>query len=209
MLSTTYQGVEYRFFDHLYAVSACGQFLRKLEPFAVSKRADGYLCLGNRLLAHRVVAMCWCDRPEGANHVHHINGDKSDNRAENLEWVSPKTHIAERHVGLSRGHSMTPEGRERLRTLRLGSRASEATKQKQREAAIRLGLRPPPRKVGTKMSAEVVARMSENSPNAMACEVDGVRYRSFSKASEALGIKLHTIRKRCLSKSFPSYKLAD
>lgn len=39
-------------------------------------------------LLHRLVAEAFCEQREGANEVNHINGDKLDNRAENLEWVT-------------------------------------------------------------------------------------------------------------------------
>ena len=102
---------------------------------------------------------------------------------------------------------MTEEGKQRLRTLRLGTKASEETKQKQREASLRLGCKPPQRPVGTKMSDESRTRMSENSPNAQSCIVDGVSYASFNEAGKALGLKPHTLRKRCLSQGFPSFQL--
>jgi hypothetical protein len=57
------------------------------------------------------------------------------------------------------------------------------------------------------MGVEARARMSENSPNARACIVDGVSYASFNEAGKALGMKPHTLRKRCLSQSFPSFQL--
>lgn len=155
-----------------------------------------------------MVAMCWLEPREGATVVHHINHNKSDNRADNLMWLSQREHMADHHNGSSRGHSMSEQGKQRLRELRLGSKTSEATKQKQREAALRLGQRPPPRPVGTKLGPEAIARMRENSPNARACEIDGVAYASFNEAGKALGIKPHTLRKRCLSKGFPSYQLA-
>lgn len=165
---------------------------------------------GRQRLVHRMVATCWCDRPEGAKVVHHVNHDKTDNRAENLEWVASQSrHMSEHHPDNSLGHKVTDDGKTRLRTLRLGAKASEATKQKQREASLRNGARPPPRAKGSKVSEQALQRMRENSPNAVACEIDGIRYASFSAAGEALGEKLHTLRKRCLSKNFPSYRLGE
>ena len=207
MLSTTFGGTEYRFFSHIYAVSACGMFLRKLAPYSPTLRPDGYLSVGGKRLAHRMVAALWCDRPEGAKHVHHINHDKQDNRAENLMWLTPGEHMRDHHPGGSRGHKMSEDGKARLRALRLGSKTSEATKQKQREASLRLGCRPPPRPKGTKMDDASRLKMSLNSPNARGCTVFGVVYGSFSIAGRALGQKPHTLRKRCLSDNFPDYKV--
>ena len=207
MISYLLDGIEYKPFNHLYAVSRCGKFLRKGVPINPKQRPDGYLHIGRQQLAHRLVAAVWCERPDGANHVHHINHIKTDNRKENLQWVTPKQHFGELHADTHGRHTMSESGRQKLRTLRLGSKTSEATKQKQREASLRLGCRPPAPMLGRKLSKETIAKMRENSPNANACKVNGVAYQSFNQAGDALGIKPHTLRKRCLSKNFPEYQL--
>lgn len=87
----------------LYEVSNLGNVRQKDErrllsthhPDKVSgyckvtmKNKDGY----TTKTVHRLVADAFLHREHGKTHVHHKNRDKTDNRADNLEWVSPKEH---------------------------------------------------------------------------------------------------------------------
>ena len=209
MLSYIYDGVEYKAFNHLYAVSRCGRFLRKGKPVEPIMRKDGYLSVGRQQLAHRLVAAVWCHKPPDAHHVHHINHNKQDNRAENLMWISPVVHMRDHHPDSSRGHQMSEAGRAKLRSLRLGSKTSELTKQKQRDASIRLGSKPPPRPTGYKCAESAKQKMRENSPNALPCVIFNQQYPSVNIAAQQLGIKRLTLRKRILSPNFPEYQYAN
>lgn len=67
--------------------------------------------------AHRVVAMGWLDNPRNCPSVNHINGLKTDNRVENLEWCTHKentqhaiaTGLITHKVGEACGSSKYPE----------------------------------------------------------------------------------------------------
>ena len=207
MTSIVVDGIEYRFFNHLYAVSRCGKVLRKLISYEPRPRADGYYMLGSKLLIHRVVAECWLPEFDPDKQVHHINHDKSDNRLANLECLTQREHLMERHaeqLAMAGRYVRTEETREKIRQARLGTITSEETKAKQRAALLGRKRSYFPRAAHSEQSR---AKRSETHVRNTKCRIEGIEYRSFAAAAVATGVHRFTIRKRCLSKNFPDYEL--
>jgi len=84
--------------------------LKKLRP-RINNYGYGRLLLddGGRkykeYLVHRLVAEAFCPKLVGKEVVNHINGIKTDNRAANLEWCTPKENVEHAiRTGLARGY---------------------------------------------------------------------------------------------------------
>ena len=188
MISFKMDGIEYRAYDHLFAASQCGKVLRAYKPYNPRNyRKDGYLTLGRRGLMHRIIAKCWTDNPDNKKHVHHINENKKDNRACNLQWVDQTEHNKEFHKVTS-SYVRTKETLERFRDAQLGKKDTEETRAK-KSAAMRLFRSTVP--VGTKTQ----------------CKYKGVIYDSLKQACLEAVVSRNCFVKRCRSKNFPDYEL--
>ncbi len=86
-------------------------FERILEPELMH---DGYLRARltkngskTRIHVHRLVDLHFIPNPTNLPNVNHINGDRSDNRVENLEWISTSKNQIESY---KKGHRVSVKG---------------------------------------------------------------------------------------------------
>lgn len=119
-----------------YEVSDCGRVRTNSQRpglLTLTKQASGYLYAMVELTngkpkncrVNRLVAKAFIQNPNDLPEVNHIDGNKENNHASNLEWVSRSYNVKHSFdTGLKQPHRLTDEERQHLRDINKGKTLS-------------------------------------------------------------------------------------
>jgi hypothetical protein len=74
-------------------VSSLGRFRTRGGGTTFGATVNGYRVASDALSIHRLVALAFCPKSEGKDVVNHKDGNRDNNRADNLEWVTQAENV--------------------------------------------------------------------------------------------------------------------
>jgi hypothetical protein len=92
-------------------------FSLQSKMFMNSINTNGYLSVkmaGKLESIHRLVGGLFIPNPDNKPEINHIDGDKTNNKVENLEWVSPSENIQHKIHQLGKEHRGSKNGMAKL-----------------------------------------------------------------------------------------------
>lgn len=127
-------------YEGLYQVSNLGNVKSLKKELKKRQHRNGYLCVvlyknkkAKEILIHRLVAMTFLNNKNNYECINHINGIKTDNRADNLEWCtySHNTKEAYRNGLLKANYEVLRNNSKKLstRVLQLDKNTKEVIKE--------------------------------------------------------------------------------
>lgn len=99
---------------YVYAVQTCKLGYKRVGLFTVGKKRSN-------LAVHRAVAMAWIPNPENKSDVNHIDLNKANNHASNLEWATKSEnhfHASKAGRKINCGRKKNPERDAEIKRLR-------------------------------------------------------------------------------------------
>ena len=107
----------YRFIKEYVVYNDGTIYSLQSKIFMTPINTNGYLSVkidGKLESIHRLVGKLFIHNPHNKNEINHIDGDKTNNKVENLEWVSPRENIQHKIHQLGKEHRGSKNGMAKL-----------------------------------------------------------------------------------------------